>query len=130
MYGTVTMNLPKEDITLPWAGHMTLDDKDGTLRVRDYHVYAVLLSLWKRLMNRTMRRYLKRKHDSEGTYRAMGFKKYIYIAIDISDVYQTTSPLTGCLTSFNLTSLTKNTKIRAPTLIQVAVRHNIFCVYA
>ena len=42
MYGTVTLNLRKEDVVLPWAGHMTLDDKDGTLRVRDYHVYAVL----------------------------------------------------------------------------------------
>ena len=42
MYGTVTMNLPKEDVILPWAGHMRLDDKDGTLRVRHYHVYAVL----------------------------------------------------------------------------------------
>jgi hypothetical protein len=42
MYGTVTLNLPKEDVVLPWAGHMTLDDKEaGTLRVRDYHVYAV-----------------------------------------------------------------------------------------
>ena len=41
MYGTVTMNLPKEDVIIPWAGHMTLDDKDGTLRVRDYHVYGV-----------------------------------------------------------------------------------------
>jgi hypothetical protein len=40
MYGTVTLNLPKEDVVLPWAGHMTLDDKNGTLRVRDYHVYV------------------------------------------------------------------------------------------
>jgi len=56
MYGTVTMNLPKEDVIIPWAGHMTLDDKDGTLRVRDYHVYGVL-SLQENLMkNRTTRR--------------------------------------------------------------------------
>jgi hypothetical protein len=43
MYGTVTMKLPKEDVVLDWASHMTLSDSDGTLRVRDYFVYAVVL---------------------------------------------------------------------------------------
>ena len=41
MLGTVTMNLPKEDVTMSWAGHMTLEDYEGTLRVKDYQVYAV-----------------------------------------------------------------------------------------
>lgn len=63
MYGTMTMSLPKEDVTLPWAGHMILDDKDGTLRVKDYHVYAVLC-IRERLMIRTTGRYLKPKADS------------------------------------------------------------------
>jgi hypothetical protein len=40
LYGTVTMHLPKEDIVLDWAGHMTLEDT-GELRVKDYQVYGV-----------------------------------------------------------------------------------------
>ena len=41
MFGTVTMNLPKEDVTMSWAGHMTLEDYEGALRIKDYQVYAV-----------------------------------------------------------------------------------------
>ena len=41
MFGTVTMNLPKEDVTMSWAGHMILDEYDGQLRIKDYQVYAV-----------------------------------------------------------------------------------------
>jgi hypothetical protein len=41
MFGTVTMNLPKEDVTMSWAGHMVLDEYDGQLRIKDYQVYAV-----------------------------------------------------------------------------------------
>ena len=41
MFGTVTMNLPKEDVAMSWAGHMTLEDYEGTLRIKDYQVYAV-----------------------------------------------------------------------------------------
>ena len=41
MFGTVTMNLPKEDVTMSWAGHMTLEEYDGQLRIKDYQVYAV-----------------------------------------------------------------------------------------
>jgi hypothetical protein len=41
LYGTVTMNLPKEDVTLDWAGHMTLAEVNGKLRIKDYYVYGV-----------------------------------------------------------------------------------------
>jgi len=41
MFGTVTMNLPKEDVTMSWAGHMILEEYDGQLRIKDYQVYAV-----------------------------------------------------------------------------------------
>jgi hypothetical protein len=41
LYGTVTMNLPKEDVTLDWAGHMTLQEVNGGLRIKDYYVYGV-----------------------------------------------------------------------------------------
>jgi hypothetical protein len=41
LYGTVTMNLPKEDVTLDWAGHMTLEEVNGGLRIKDYYVYGV-----------------------------------------------------------------------------------------
>jgi len=41
MFGTVTMNLPKENVTMTWAGHMTLEEFEGELRIKDYQVYAV-----------------------------------------------------------------------------------------
>jgi hypothetical protein len=41
MFGTVTMNLPKENVTMTWAGHMTLEEFNGELRIKDYQVYAV-----------------------------------------------------------------------------------------
>jgi hypothetical protein len=41
MYGTVTMQLRKEDVVLDWAGHMTLEEVEGSLRVKEYQVYAV-----------------------------------------------------------------------------------------
>jgi hypothetical protein len=41
MYGTVTQKLPKEEVTLDFASHMTLEDETGTLRVKDYQVIAV-----------------------------------------------------------------------------------------
>ena len=41
MYGTVTIHLQRESVKLPWAGHMILSDEDGTMRIKDYHVYAV-----------------------------------------------------------------------------------------
>ena len=41
MHGMVTMNLPKENVTMTWAGHMTLDEYEGELRIKDYQVYAV-----------------------------------------------------------------------------------------
>lgn len=40
LYGTATMHLPKEDVVLDWAGHMTLEDT-GELRIKDYQVYGV-----------------------------------------------------------------------------------------
>jgi hypothetical protein len=35
------MNLPKENVTLDWAGHMTLAEVNGGLRIKDYYVYGV-----------------------------------------------------------------------------------------
>jgi hypothetical protein len=40
-YGTVTLHLPKGDVVLDVATHMTVVEDHGELRVKDYQVYGV-----------------------------------------------------------------------------------------
>jgi hypothetical protein len=35
-YRIITMNLPKEDLVVDWAGHITLEQIDGQFVVKDY----------------------------------------------------------------------------------------------
>jgi hypothetical protein len=43
MYGTVTQQLPKEEVVLDFASHMILEDVlNGEVKVKDYQVWAVL----------------------------------------------------------------------------------------
>ena len=41
MYGTVTMNLAKENVVLDWASRMKLEEQNGELKVKEYQVYGV-----------------------------------------------------------------------------------------
>jgi hypothetical protein len=41
LYGTVTMNLSKENVTLDWEGHMTLAEVNDDLRIKDYYIYGI-----------------------------------------------------------------------------------------